>query len=103
MAAQKAYTATLQPLHAPVLKRRVLGARIHGRCNMSGILCELAEVIRISYSRLAGLRIVNLQPGADLVLVPDIIVVAEKIGLSMHAADDPDLIYRHPKAVVKTI
>src|ERR1700743_2385762 len=101
MAAQKAHAATLQPLHARVLKRRVLSAGVHGRCNASGILCELAGIIRISYGRLTGLRIVNLQPGANPVLVPDIIVVAEKIGLSMHAADDLDLIYSHPKAVVK--
>src|SRR5580700_493215 len=87
MAAQKAYTATLQPPHTRVLKRRVLGVGVGGRGNSSGVICELAEIIWISYGRLTGARIIDLQPRADLVFLPNIIIVVEKVGWSMYAAD----------------
>src|ERR1700722_19086852 len=103
MAAQKAYTATFQPLHARVLKRRCLGARVRDRRNMSGVICEFAQIIWISHGRLAGDRIIDLQPRPDPVFFPNIIIVIEEIGWSMHAADYLDLIHRHSKPVVKTV
>src|ERR1700745_3303379 len=103
MAAQKTYTATLKSLYARVLKRRGFGVGVRARCNMGGVSCELAEIIRISYGRLASVRIVDLQPRADPVFFPNIIIIVEEVGWSVHAADYFDLIHRHPIPVVKPI
>ena len=70
---------------------------------MRCVICELAGVIRISYGWLTCARIIDLQPGAYLVFVPNIIIVVEEISWSMHAADYLDLIRRHAKPVMKTI
>src|ERR1700739_1582616 len=70
---------------------------------MSGVIRELAQIIWISHGRLAGARIIDLEPRADPVFFPDIIVVGEEVGWSMQAANDLDLIYRHSKPIVKTV
>src|ERR1700751_6369717 len=103
MAAQKPYTATFQTLHTRVLQWRGLRVRVRARCNMSGVICELAEIIWISHGRLTGARIIDLQPCADPVFLPNIIIVGEEISGPMQAADDLDLIYRHTKSIVKAI
>lgn len=103
MAAQEAHTAAFEALHARILKRTGFVARVSGRGNMRGVVRELAEIIWISHGRLAGERIVDLEPGADLVFFPDIIVVVEEIGRSVHAADYLDLIDGHSKSIVQTI
>ena len=103
MAAQKSVHRDVSAPACSRLEAEMPRRWVRARCNISGVICELAEIIRISHGRLTGARIIDLQPGADPVFVPNIIIAVEEIGWSIHAADYLDLIHRHTKSVVKII
>src|SRR5579872_6923139 len=78
MATQKLSPSRLQDLHARVLIDGVPIVRTFG----SGLLLEpnLALVERVFNGRLSVCRVSHFQPFADLVLLPDVVVVVEHVG-----------------------
>lgn len=98
VATEKGDAARLQSLDAGVHLGRAGIAGVGGGVMERGP--GWAGVKEVADCGLAGLRVVEFEPFADLVLLPDEIVVVHQIGSAMERGDDLHLIHGHAEAVV---
>src|SRR6266481_2151317 len=101
MAAQKMYAPRLQRLHARIL---ITGIRIVWIFRCGSLLQRtFALVEKILHCGLPGCWVGYVQPLADLVLVPDIVVVVEHVGGAVQSNHDLDLMLWDSEAEPQTI
>src|SRR4029077_4913548 len=101
MAAQKVYAPRLQRLHARIL---ITGIRVVWIFRCGSLLQRtFALVEKILHRGLPGCWAGYVQPLADLVLVPDIVVVVEHVRVAMQCRYDLDLVLRDSETELQTI
>ncbi|ACO31999.1 hypothetical protein ACP_2405 [Acidobacterium capsulatum ATCC 51196] len=99
VAAEKVDAAMLEGLNAGVLVERI------GAVGTAGGVLEtvLAGIEDVAFGRLAGFRVGDLEPFADLVLLPDVVIHVEHVGRPVQGGGDLDLVCWNAKAEVQAI
>jgi len=101
VAAQKLYASCLQGLHACVLIDGIGVVGIFGsRFRLQPALTSIEGVL---HRGLSDCRVGYVQPLADFVLVPDIVVVVQQVGGAVKRSHDLDLILRNSETESQAI